>query len=65
MAEKLYKTNDVAWLLDCSPDDVIPLARDLGLELRKARADGRRYVFTARDVARMRLALRKQAAKRA
>ena len=61
MAERLYKTKDVAWLLDCSPDDVMPLARKLGLALKRAKADGRQYVFTARDVARMRLAMKKAA----
>jgi len=25
--EKLLKSRDVAWILDCSPDDVIALAR--------------------------------------
>ena len=41
------RSKDVAWILDCSPDDVIALARKGGLNARKK---GRFWRFWAKDV---------------
>jgi len=45
--EKLLKTRDVAWILDCSPDDVNALARS---EKLKAFKQGRNWRFREADV---------------
>jgi excisionase family DNA binding protein len=45
--EKLLKTRDVAWILDCSPDDVNALARSGKL---KAFKQGRNWRFREADV---------------
>ena len=44
---KLLKTRDVAWILDCSPDDVNALARS---EKLKAFKQGRNWRFREADV---------------
>ena len=45
--QKLLKTRDVAWILDCSPDDVNALARS---EKLKAFKQGRNWRFREADV---------------
>ena len=45
--EKLLKTRDVAWILDCSPDEVNALARS---EKLKAFKQGRNWRFREADV---------------
>jgi len=45
--EKLLKSRDVAWILDCSPDDVVVLARKGKL---KAFKQGRSWRFREADV---------------
>ena len=45
--EKLLKSKEVAWILDCSPDDVILLARKGKL---KASRQGRFWRFKQADV---------------
>jgi hypothetical protein len=45
--EKLLKSRDVAWILDCSPDDVIDLARRGKL---KAIKEGRFWRYREADV---------------
>ena len=46
-AEKLLRSKDVAWILDCSPDDVIVLANKGKLPATK---QGRSWRFEETDV---------------
>ena len=44
---EILRSQDVAWILDCSPDDVVDLARSGKLKAAKV---GRYWRFRHRDV---------------
>ena len=46
-ANKYLRSKEVAWILDCSPDEVIELARKKKL---KAEKQGRFWHFRERDI---------------
>ncbi len=52
---RTLKSKDVAYLLDCSPDDVILLAKT---ELLKGKKKGKYWVFRFQDVERYRKKMR-------
>ena len=60
--EMLLKTRDVAWILDCSPDDVNALARS---EKLKAFKQGRNWRFLEADVVAYKKRMEKQRRKAA